>query len=74
MSYSFPFLQMRQSTDQVYTDWEMSLASAIEDAFAKGHHKLDALVTALNNSRVRPRQGGQWTAENFQAVMRQLGA
>jgi len=71
--YTFPYLSNRQSTDQVYTEWEISLASAIEDAFSKGHHQLDALVAALNASRVRPKQGGEWTAENFQNLMRELG-
>ena len=72
--YVFPYGEWRQSTDREPRDWEMSLASAVEAAFAKGHWELDALVAALNASRVRPRTGGDWTADTFEATMRELGA
>ena len=52
----------------------MSLADVLEAAFGKGHYELDALIAALNNSRVRPQLGGVWTAENFTALMHELGA
>lgn len=71
--YVFPYNEWRQSTERTPTDWESSLASAIEDAFGKGHHDLDALIGALNVSRVRPRNGGTWTRDNFTALMRELG-
>jgi hypothetical protein len=32
------------------------------------------VVAGLNASRVRPPNGGDWTADNFTAVMRELGA
>jgi hypothetical protein len=72
-SYSFPYLSPHQSRDREPTDWERSLADAIEGAFAKGAHQLDDLVAALNASRVRPMSGGKWTAENFSNLMRELG-
>jgi hypothetical protein len=73
-TYEFPYLGWRQSTDREPTDWELSLASAIEAAFAKGHWELEPLVEALNGSRVRPRNGGRWTPELFTSTMHELGA
>ena len=73
-TYKFPYLEARQHLLREPTEWEDDLASTIENAFAKGHWELEELVAALNRSRVRPRQGGTWTPENFQAVMRELGA
>lgn len=73
-SYQFPYLSPHQSRRHVPTDWEMQLADAIESAFGRGAHELEALVEALNASRVRPRDGGRWTAETFTRLMRDLGA
>jgi hypothetical protein len=73
-AYSFPYLSPHQSRTRAPTEWEMSLADALESAFTRGHRDLDALVSALNGSRVRPREGGTWTAENFRSVMHELGA
>jgi hypothetical protein len=73
-AYSFPYLNPHQSRTRPPTDWEMSLADALEFAFGKGHYELPDLIAALNASRVRPREGGQWTVENFTALMRELGA
>jgi hypothetical protein len=52
----------------------MELASAIEAIFAKGAHSLDALIDGLNASRVKPPDGGPWTAEKYTTLMRELGA
>jgi len=73
-SYSFPYLSPHQSQTRTPTEWEMSLAGALEAAFGQGHFELPALVGALNGSRVRPREGGAWTEQNFTALMRELGA
>ena len=72
--YSFPYLQPRQTLTAPITEWESDLADAIEAAFSQGHHELENLVTALNRSRVRTPMGGPWTPDNFQAVIRELGA
>jgi hypothetical protein len=72
-TYTFPYLSPHQSREREPTEWELNLADAIEGAFAKGAHELDALVAALNASRVRPQGGGKWTSENFTALMRDLG-
>ncbi len=73
-TYTFPCLDPHQSRTREPTDWEMALASAMEGAFSKGAYELDALVAALNASRVRPREGGVWNPENLTATMRELGA
>ena len=72
--YVFPALDPHQSRARPPTDWEMSLAGAMEAAFMKGAYELDALVAALNGSRVRPREGGHWSAETLTATLRELGA
>ena len=73
-TYSYPYLSPHQSRDHQPTEWELQLASAVENVFSKGAHSLEALVDGLNDSRVRPLNGGRWTAENFTALMRELGA
>jgi hypothetical protein len=72
--YSFPYLQPQQTLSAPITEWESDLADAIEVVFNQGHHELEDLVAALNRSRVRPPMGGAWTPDNFQTVIRELGA
>jgi hypothetical protein len=74
MTYQFPYLNAHQSRTHEPTQWQMELASAIESIFAKGAHSLDALVEGLNGSRVKPPDGGAWTADKYTALMRELGA
>jgi hypothetical protein len=74
MSYQFPYLDAHQSRSQEPTQWQMELASALESIFAKGAHSLDALVEGLNGSRVKPPDGGAWTADKYKALIRELGA
>ena len=73
-SYSFPYLSPHQSRTREPTEWEMSLADALESAFTRGSRDLPALVVALNASRVRPLGGGAWTETNFTNLMHELGA
>ena len=74
MDYRSPYLSPHQSRTQPPTAWQQELANAIESVFSKGARELDELVAGLNASRVRPPSGGDWTAENFTAVMHELGA
>jgi hypothetical protein len=74
MSYQFPYLDPHQSRTQDPTQWQMELAAALEGIFAGGAHSLDALIVGLNASRVRPPDGGKWTAEKYTTLMRELGA
>jgi len=71
--YTFPHLDPHQSREREPNDWEMALSAAIESAFGQGHQDLPALVAALNASRVRPREGGAWTEDNFVALIREVG-
>jgi hypothetical protein len=36
-------------------------------------HDLDGIAAKLELSDVRPHDGGNWTAERFQSVVKQLG-
>jgi len=74
MTYRFPYLSPHQARTREPTDWEVSLAGAVEQAFGQGHHELPALIAALNASRVRPREGGVWTEAGFRALMREMDA
>jgi len=74
MSYDYPYLSPHQSRRQEPTQWQMELASAIESIFAKGAQTLDELIDGLNASRVRPLDGGAWTADKYTQLMRDLDA
>jgi len=72
-SIPYPYLEPRQARDAEPTSWELELANVIEGLFAKGAWELDQVVAGLNKSRVHPPMGGEWTQENFQSVMKELG-
>jgi hypothetical protein len=74
MDYEYPYLSPHQSRTHEPTTWQQDLANAVEGVFARGARELDEVVAGLNASRVRPPNGGEWTADNFTAVMRELGA
>jgi hypothetical protein len=74
VTYQSPYLCAHQSRTHAPTDWEFALADALEAIFSGGAQQLDEVVSGLNASRVRPRHGGQWTAETFTAAMHELGA
>lgn len=74
MTYQYPYLDPHQARTHEPTAWQQELANAIESIFAKGTHELDQVIAGLNASRVRPPGGGQWTEQNFTALMRELGA
>jgi hypothetical protein len=74
MDYEYPYLSPHQSRTHEPTTWQQDLANAVESIFARGARELDEVVAGLNASRVRPPNGGDWTADNFTAVMRELGA
>ncbi len=72
-AYEYPYLSPHQTIAHDLSPWQQELAAALEAIFAKGMHKLDEVVVELNQSRVRPPQGGSWSRENFTALMRELG-
>jgi hypothetical protein len=63
-----------QAAERPPTAWENEFGDAIEAAFAGGVRELDALVAALRASRVRPREGGDWSAERLTQTLAELGA
>jgi hypothetical protein len=73
-TYEFPYLRQRQTRGGQPSAWQQELANAIEGIFTRGAKELHEVVAGLNASRVRPPMGGDWTEENFQTVMRELGA
>jgi hypothetical protein len=73
VTYRHPYLSVHQSRSQPPTEWQQELANAIEGVFSKGARELEEVVVGLNESRVHPLKGGTWTAENFTALMRELG-
>ncbi|MCK8784536.1 hypothetical protein M0638_09100 [Roseomonas sp. NAR14] len=73
-TYQFPALEVHQTRDHEPTEWEYSLADALESIFARGAKELPQVIEGLNNSRVRPPHGGAWTEQNFTALMQELGA
>lgn len=72
--YRYPYLDPHQTRQQPPTAWQQELANALEQIFSKGARELHEVVAGLNASRVRPLPGGEWTPENFQALMTELGA
>jgi hypothetical protein len=72
--YAFPYLSDNQTRTYEVTAWQQELANAVEGVFSKGARELDEVVAGLNATRVRPPSGGDWTPDNFTAVMHELGA
>ena len=72
--YAYPYLNPVQTRTQDVTAWEQELANAIESVFTKGATELPEVVASLNKTRVRTRDGSDWTEDNFAALMHELGA
>ena len=68
------YLNPRQAALREPTAWENELADVLETAFAAGIRDIEPLIAALNATRVRPREGGAWTAASFTATVAELGA
>jgi hypothetical protein len=67
------YLNPRQASSIAPTAWENDFADVLEATFARGVYELDAVVAALNDTRVRPREGGAWTGAVFAATVAELG-
>lgn len=68
-----PYLVVHQTRSAPPTEWEESLADAIEDGFAAGHWELDALVAFVRERGVTDPAGAPWTVESFPAELARLG-
>jgi hypothetical protein len=55
------------------TDYELGLASALEQIFAQRIYELPEIVAALNRDGVRSPDDQPWSEQNFQAAFRELG-
>lgn len=67
------FLQPHQARQRPPTSFEDLLGDALERAFGAGHWELDALVAQLNKTGPMGPNGQPWTAETFQATIKNLG-
>jgi len=56
------------------SEFELSLAAALEQLFAQRIYELPDIVAALNRDGARTRQGEPWTEQSFVATFRELGA
>ena len=65
---------VHQTRSRVPTDYEESLADALEDIFAAGHYELPEIVAKLNESTVPPPGGAAWTEDSFKQEMGRLAA
>ena len=68
-----PYVRPQQAQRRPPTPYENRLGDALEAAFAAGAWELDALVARLNAQGVPTPDGGEWTVENFEPIVRQLG-
>jgi hypothetical protein len=62
-----------QTRPAVPSEYEMMLASALEQIFAQRLYELPEIVITLNRDGVRTPDGQAWTEQNFQSVFRELG-
>ena len=62
-----------QTRPALPSEFELSLAAALEQIFAQRIYGLPDMVAALNREGVRTRQGETWTEQSFVATFRELG-
>ena len=55
------------------SEYERTLADALEQIFAQRTYDLPEIVAALNREGVRTPAGEAWTERNFQDTLRELG-
>lgn len=62
-----------QTRPAVPSEYERTLADALEQIFAQKVYELPEIVAALNREGVRTPTGDAWTERNFQDTLRELG-
>jgi len=62
-----------QTRAAVPSEYEGTLADALEQIFAQRTYDLKEIVAALNREGVRTPSGDAWTERNFQDTLRALG-
>ncbi|MET8575125.1 recombinase-like helix-turn-helix domain-containing protein [Streptomyces sp. NPDC005012] len=68
------YVVVHQTRTHEPTAYELKLAGALEEVYARHGHGLADVVEGLNRSSVYPPDGQPWTEESFQAEMKRLGA
>ncbi|MFE5209827.1 recombinase-like helix-turn-helix domain-containing protein [Streptomyces sp. NPDC056600] len=68
------YVVVHQTRTHEPTAYELKLAGALEEVYAKQGHELADVVRGLNSSSVFPPDGGTWTEESFRAEIERLGA
>ncbi len=56
------------------TEFEIGLSEALDAVFAAGVSDLTGIVDRFNGMDFRNREGDVWTAEGFEAEIKQLGS
>jgi hypothetical protein len=62
-----------QTRPALPTEYESTLADALEQIFAQRVYDLPEIVAALNREGVRTPGGDAWTEASFQTTLRELG-
>jgi hypothetical protein len=61
-----------QARKKPLTSYADAFADALESIYARGVHDLAGVVTALNETGVRPAGGEDWTADTFARELARL--
>ncbi|MFC7339813.1 recombinase-like helix-turn-helix domain-containing protein [Saccharopolyspora griseoalba] len=67
-------LEPVQSRSGATTSYEDAFADELEGIYGRGIHDLAGVVSALNETGVRPPDGADWTEEAFTREIARLGA
>ena len=62
-----------QTRPAVPSEYEQTLADALEQVFSQKIYDLPEVVAALNREGIRTPDGEAWTERNFEQVFQQLG-
>ncbi|MGE5794223.1 MAG: recombinase-like helix-turn-helix domain-containing protein [Bacteroidota bacterium] len=62
-----------QTRPALPSEYESTLADALEQIFAQRVYELPEIVAALNREGVHTPAGEAWTEANFQSTLRELG-
>jgi len=62
-----------QTRPAVPSEYEQTLADALEQIFSQRTHELPEIVAALNREGIRTPTGEVWTERNFEQTFQQLG-
>lgn len=67
------YLKAHQTRQGPPTQYELKLATAIEEIFGRGDHDLQSLVAGLNATGIVAPDGTPWSVERFVDQFKSLG-